>query len=287
MTYQIIDAHCHYWEPDRPDRPWDRTGFDTGPAHSVEQLLADAMRAGVDKVVQVTPTIMGYDNTYGIEGAQRYPDRVVGVFARFDPTGDALETRLARLYAQPEILGVRLTLNKQPWDRWLLDGTLEPFWAAATAAGMPVAITAAERAPELYDVASRYPDLVLLVDHLALHHNHWDQTARTHADPFANWSSVLRLSELPNIRIKASCFPEMSREDYPFADIHPYFKDLLDHFGAGKLIWGSNYPASRHRCSYEQSVNYVRDGLPFLSESDKADIFGQTLLRATRRGGTP
>jgi predicted TIM-barrel fold metal-dependent hydrolase len=280
MPYDIIDAHCHYWEPDRPDRPWDRSGFDTGPAHSAEQLLADAANAGVTRIVQVTPSIMGSDNTYSREGARRYPDRVVGVFGRFYPVGHDFEQRLALMCEQREIVGIRLTLNKPPWDSWLLDNTLEPFWNAAAQAGMPVAITAADRAAQLYDVAQRYPDLVLLVDHMALHHNQWDATARDSADPFANWSQVLRLSQLPNVRIKVSCFPELSHEDYPFPDIHRYFKDLYDHFGAERLIWGSNYPASRHRCSYRQSVDYASKGLLFLSEDDKAHIFGKTLLKS-------
>jgi predicted TIM-barrel fold metal-dependent hydrolase len=107
----------------------------------------------------------------------------------------------------------------------------------------------------------------------------------SHADrePFAAWSDVLALAELPNVYVKVSYFPEVAHEPYPFTAVWRYFEHLYDRFGPDRLIWGSNYPPSRSACSYRESVDFVREALPFLSDADKAKIFATTFLRAVGR----
>ena len=269
MPYEIIDTHVHYWEPDRPDRPWDKGGVNIGPPLAVEQLIADADAAGVGKIVQVTPTIMGYDNRYGIECARRFPDRIVGVFVRFDPIGDDMPERLRRLIDDPAVIGVRLTLIKPPWDQWLAQRELEPFWEESARAGIPVAVYAPHQARLLAQAAHRHPQLHMLVDHMTLSHHD--------AEPFTNWSDVLELADEPNVWMKVSYLPEVAREPYPFTGMQRYFRELYDAFGSKRLMWGSNYPPSRAAASYKESVDFVRS-LPFLSENDKARIFAKNFL---------
>lgn len=267
---EIIDTHIHYWEPERPDRPWDPGGVITGPPISVERLLADADAAGVTRVVQVTPSIMGYDNRYGIEGAQRYPDRIVGVIGRFDPVADDLAARLRAYRAQPTILGVRLTLIKG-WAAWLADGTLDPFLDEAGRQQVPVQIYAPREAAWLLRAARRHPQTRILVDHMTLSHGD--------AEPFAQWADVLALADAPNVWMKVSYFPEVAHEPFPFARTQPYFERLYERFGPDRLIWGSNYPPSRDAASYAESVSFI-DTLPFLDEPAKRKLFGANVLAA-------
>jgi L-fuconolactonase len=118
---------------------------------------------------------------------------------------------------------------------------------------------------------------------MAVHHNSFSvRDENDDEDPFAHWDAVLALAQEPNVFVKVSCFPEVSREAYPFADIAPFFGSLYKRFGAVRLIWGSNYPPSGEVCSYKQSVDFV-DELPFLSNIDKAEIFGGSFLKAVRR----
>lgn len=270
MTYQIIDAHIHYWEADRPDRPWHRGGVDLGTPLSVEQLLDDARTAGVAKVLQVTPSIMGWDNRYGIEGAQRYPDRVIGVIGRFDPTAADVARRLAELRSQPEVLGVRVTLIKD-WTAWLQQGLLEPLFSEAGKLGLRVQLYGPNQAAEMRAAALRHPQTIFLIDHMALDHHA--------AQPFEKWNDVLAMADAPNVYVKASYFPEVSKEPFPFRDTLPYLESLLERFGPERIIWGSNYPPSAKACSYAQNVAYMREST-LLSEDDKEKVFSTTLLRA-------
>ena len=139
---EIIDSHVHYWQPSLPDRPWDPKATQIGTPESVEEVLAAAKPAGVTKIVQVTPSIMGYDNRYAFEGADQHPHDVLGVFIRFDPLGADMAERLAKERSKPKFLGVRLTLLSPPYNAWLQDGVLEPFLAEAGKQKVPVAIYA-------------------------------------------------------------------------------------------------------------------------------------------------
>jgi L-fuconolactonase len=275
MPVEIVDTHVHYWEPEQPDRPWAGGGVNIGPPLSVEHLLADATGAGVTRVVQVTPSIMGCDNRYAIEGALRHPDRIVGVIGRFDPIGNDLPDRLAQYLAQPKILGARLTLIKE-WTAWLEPGVLDPFLTEAARHGMPVQIYAPRQAAWLRDLALRHPQTPLLVDHMTLSHDD--------PEPFARWPDVLRLADAPNVWMKVSYFPEVAYERFPFARIRPYLDQLVERFGPERLIWGSNYPPSRNAATYRESVEFV-NAMPFLAESDKRKIFGENFFRLLGASG--
>jgi len=271
VSYEIIDSHVHYWEPDRPDRPWHTGGVNLGPPLSVEQLLDDAQDAGVAKILQVTPSIMGWDNRYGVEGAQRYPERIVGVIGRFDPTASRMPERLAELKAQPALFGVRITLIKD-WVNWLRDGMLEPFLAEAGKLDVRVQLYGPFQSVAMLGAAQRHPQTVFLLDHMGL--NHHDP------EPFKDWKNLLALAAMPNVYVKVSYFPEASKQPFPFNNVHAYFKTLFESIGPDRLIWGSNYPPSASACTYKENVDFVRSELPFLGESDKAKIFGKTLLHA-------
>lgn len=269
---EIIDSHIHFWEPDRPDRPWDKGGVNIGEPLLAEQLLADAKAAGVTKVVQVTPTIMGYDNRYGAEAAQKYPDRIVGVFGRFDPTGADMPARLAQLKATPKMLGVRLTFLRPPFTDWFDDGTLDRFVAEAANQQVPLAFYAPNRPTQVAAAARRNPTARILIDHMTLRHQD--------AEPFSFWPDVMALAQVPNLWIKVSYFPEVAHTPYPFPDVRPYFKEMIERFGADRLIWGSNYPPSAEACSYKRNLDFALQVCAHLSEADRAKIFGGSFLKA-------
>ncbi|MBV8600634.1 MAG: amidohydrolase, partial [Candidatus Eremiobacteraeota bacterium] len=227
--------------------------------------------AGVERIVQVTPSIMGFDNRYAIEGAQRHSDRVVGVIGRFDPLARDLPRRLAEFAAQPKIVGLRITLFKE-WSSWIREGKLEELFDEAGKLGLRVQLYGPHQAKEMTAAALRHPKTTFLIDHMAL--------TRDDVAPFARWNEIVRMADVPNVYMKVSYFPEVSKRPFPFTDTAFYFQKMFERFGADRLIWGSNYPVSSKASTYAENVAYMRDTLPFLTETDKEKILGATLLRA-------
>src|SRR3984957_11731562 len=270
----IIDTHVHYWERSTPARPHAADGIIWGDELLAEDLFAEAAAAGVARIFQVTASLMGYDNRYSIEAARKYPDKVVGVFARFDPLAPDVAGRLKELMAQDRMIGIRLTLHQPPYDRWFRDDMVHDFLKAAQDQKVPVEIFAPFQTEEITKVALAYPGIQFLIDHMTI------RIMKEYPDRFFKWQEVLRLGELPNIWMKVSYFPEaaVGNESYPFVHSQQRFKQLYEHIGAGKMVWGSNFPPVKRACSYKQSVDFIKDECAFLTPADKAAIFGQNFL---------
>jgi L-fuconolactonase len=275
----IVDAHTHYWEPDRPERPWDPAGFSLGPQFLIEELLRDASAAGVAQVVQITPSVAGEDNRYALEGPQRYPDRVAAVFGRLNPSTEGAETRLRELASNPAFAGLRFTMFGEREFGWVADGSLDRLLDASAQLGLCVAIFFPQPR-ELARLVDHHRDCTILVDHMAIDHRfvHRDPSS----DAFADWADVLALVKFPNVYVKVSSFPELSRRPFPFDDMLPRVRAVYETFGPDRLIWGSDYPVSKARACYEESVRFFSE-LAFIPEADKAKIMGGNLLELVRR----
>ncbi len=276
--FQLIDSHIHYWLAEGPDRSWDPKAPkpDTEP-WPVERLLAHAAEQGVDRVVQIVPSMMGYDNRYALEAAQQYPDKVVGVFARIDPVAEDMLYRLAELRSHPKFLGIRMTLFSPVERSWMEDPEpLRPLFDEAARWGFPIAVFCKGFPREMMRIAQHFPATSILVDHMSMD---WRL-----AHPFDTWSHVLAMSKQANIVMKPSCFPEASHEEaFPYPRAQRYFRELYDAFGEDRLIWGSNFPTSKPACTYAQSVDFMLEACSYLPQSVQAKILGGTMLGFVNR----
>jgi predicted TIM-barrel fold metal-dependent hydrolase len=271
VNVQIVDAHTHYWQPATPDRPWDPAGMNRWDPISVEDLLRDASEAGVAQVIQVTPSIMGEDNRYALEGAERYPERVLAVFGRINPDGPNVERRLRDLAAHPKFAGVRFTMFGAREQGWLGDGSLDRFLKLAASLDLLVAMFFPSAAAEMRALAIKHPECTFLADHCALDQRLAQQDPP--ADPFATFADVLALAATPNVYMKVSSFPEFSHTGFPFSDVAPRLHAVYETAGADRLIWGSNYPPSKDHATYRECVRFLTEA-PIFTADDKAKIMG-------------
>src|SRR5579864_8876115 len=162
----IIDAQVHIWAADRPSRRW-VAGATTsthrpGP-FTAQDLIREMAGAGVSRAILVPPSWEGYRNDVALLAARRFPEKFA-VMGRIDLRRPQSRTRLSRWRKQQGMLGVRLTFHREPERRWLTDGTADWFWDAAEAAGLPVMVFVPGQLPALDRIASRHPDLKLIVD---------------------------------------------------------------------------------------------------------------------------
>jgi predicted TIM-barrel fold metal-dependent hydrolase len=57
-------------------------------------------------------------------------------------------------------------------------------------------------------------------------------------------------------------------------DFQPYFRKIVDVFGASRIAWGSNFPTSD--ASLSRIVAESKEAMAFLSEEERAWIFHRT-----------
>jgi len=267
----VTDAQIHVWEVDRPGRPWPqppRNQPQREGGFSAREAIAEMDAAGVDRAVIVPPTWVGESNATALDAVEAYPDRFA-VMGRFDTDAPDAEQQLAGWLDQPGMLGIRVTFIAKPRIEQLDDGSLDWFWAACERHGIPLMMLLRGVPEQAQPIAERYPDLTLILDHMALNLS---------AEGAAAWESMDRLVALarfPRINVKVSSVPNFSTEPYPHRDVHGHLRRLYDAYGPRRLFWGSD--VTRLRGAYRDCVRMFQEELDFLSDADRELILGRAL----------
>src|SRR5437016_5132945 len=165
----IVDSQLHLWEPETPERPWDPTA--RARAHLPEALTYQKAlplmdEAGIDRAIVVPPSWSADDNAHALEAASRHPDRFA-VMGRIAVERQESRSLLKTWKSRKGMFGIRLAFNHERTP-WIVDGTVDWFWPAAQAAGIPIMIFAPDSPEAIGKVARAFPDLRLIVDHMGL-----------------------------------------------------------------------------------------------------------------------
>jgi len=239
---------------------------------TIERLVPMMDEAGVDRAVIVPPSWPGDRNDYAMEAAIRYPARfrVMGRIPLADPKSADL---LPRWREQPGMVGVRVIFNNAQTIPWLSDGTADWFWGAAEKAALPVMCFAPGQTARFGPIAERYPRLQLILDHMGV-------TAAMLKDNKVEEAigQTVSLAKYPNVSVKLSASPSISREPYPFRDVTVHIKRVFDAYGPQRSYWGTDMTNSYARASYRQRISHFTEELSFLSESDKDWVMGRAIM---------
>ena len=94
--------------------------------------------------------------------------------------------------------------------------------------------------------------------------------------PVCRPATLPEFAAFEHVLVKISGLPEVSREGFPFRDVHDHLAEAVSRFGARRLIWGSNHPVVLHACTYAESLDYLED-CEFLSSEQLERLLGGTL----------
>jgi L-fuconolactonase len=268
----ICDAQIHTWEPESPARPWP-AGRQAKPHRSVPltgtEVLEEMDRAGVDLAILVPPSWVGEQNEDVCAEARAHPTRfaVMGRFnieAKCDPD-------VVRFWRhQDGMLGMRLTFHDPAHAQLLRSRSLDWLWGLLEENSIPVMMFAPGSIAEIADVAARFPDLRLVLDHLTLSRADRDEKVEAVVE------SILPLGELANVAVKASALPCYVSEAFPFEKLQRQVRRVVDEFGARRVMWGSD--VSRLTCGYGEWLDFFRADLGFVSAEEREWILGRTLI---------
>jgi L-fuconolactonase len=267
VSAKIIDAQLHRF---RPTAAAARLPEGDRAELAVDSAITAMDAAGVDAAVVVS------DLAFCELSVGRRPDRfaaVVQVSGWEEPDVDGY---VAALRAKPGILGIRLKLAS-PFDVGnipaLEAGRFEPWFAAAERHRLPVCAYLSGQLNQAAKIAQRYPDLVLVIDHLGLVPPPAVPVSAALLEPLPE---VLALSSHPNIVIKVTGAPSLSLQPYPFPDILSVVERLIDAFGADRLLWGSDYTRVRGELSAEVVTGLPHSYAELLDYVRYADRFSST-----------
>jgi predicted TIM-barrel fold metal-dependent hydrolase len=270
----IVDAQVHLWKAESEDWKWVPGLVPQLPEpFTIERLVPMMDEAGVDRVVIVPPSWPGDRNDYALEAARRYPTRfrIMGKIPLQDPKAAAL---LPKWREQLGMAGLRVIFNTPQTLPWLTDGTVDWLWAAAEKAELPVMCFAPGRTSAFGPVAERHPQLPLILDHMGTAAAMVRDNTITEAI-----GQTVALAKYPNVSVKVSASPGLSREPYPYRDVAVHIKRVFDAYGPQRSYWGTDLTNTYARGSYRQRISHFTEELSFLSESDKDWVMGRAIVQ--------
>lgn len=270
----VIDTHTHAISPDKQRYPLAPVGghqseWSTKRPVSFEGLLASMDEAGIDRAVVVqASTVYGNDNSYVVEAVRSHADRFAGVFSIDVLASDAV-SQLQR-WLDAGLSGLRLftTGSTMPGQAgWLDDERSFPVWEYAQRHNVSICLQmTAQGIPALVNMLSRFPDIRVLLDHLA-------RPELAGGPPYDAAAPLFSLASHQGVFLKLTnrTIVEASRGASTSA---AFFPRVLDAFGAHRIAWGSNFPAAEG--ALPQLLAQARESLSMLPADAREAIFGGT-----------
>lgn len=279
----MIDAHQHFWQIGEHGCIWPTPDLTTIHRNfGLKDLLPLAQAAGITGSVLVQSQESDADTDY-LLGVAAQSDFIKAVVGWVDLAAESAPARIAHLAKQPKLRGLRPMLQCLPNDEWILRPELEPAIAAMKRHKLTMdALLYGRHLPHLEVFAKRHPDLPIVIDHAA-------KPAIIAGDrPTDEWRSAMTsIAKLPNVYCKISGLPTEAGKDQGLAELSFYIQHLLNTFGAGRLMWGSDWPVvrsapNRQLSIYKNWLNLVHQVLAGYEANDIESIFIGTSLRFYR-----
>lgn len=270
----VIDVHPHVISTDEKRYPREPLGgsqsdWSRERPVSAESMIAAMDAAGVSRSALVqAATCYGWDNGYLADSVAAHPDRFVGVFSVDVFRPDATE-RVAHWRGRG-LTGLRVFIAGHTMaakDARLDDPRSFPVWQLASDEGIPLCVQLrAAGVPQLEAVLARFPRVRILLDHMA-------RPEIEDGPPYAKAASLFALARHPNLFLKLTTH-NLREAKKGKATPQSFFSRVVAEFGASRIAWGSNYPASEG--TLPELLEQARAALAHLPEADRDWIFSRT-----------
>ena len=266
----IVDWNVHMFSRDRERYPLHpRAAYTPRDAMLVADPIADYLARldaeGIDYGVLVQPEPYGDDHRLVIDCIARDPQRLRGTAFVYPDDPDAPQKLVALAWREPRIVAVRFHALRGK-DHYLTsfgEPGVRAIWQRAADLGLLIELHIGPNyAANLAAVLPRYPQIPVLIDHLA----------EPGAGTAEEYEDVLGLATFDNVYMKLSGLPHFAKDAPLYPDALPLTRRVADTFGPDRMVWGDGSPA------------IVDTHLAHLPEAERARVKGGNLARLLKLG---
>ena len=285
----VVDAHHHVWDLAVRDQDW-ITGDAMAPIRrtfTLADLRPAALAAGVTATVLVQMVTVAAE-TPEMLALAAVGELVAGVVGWTDLTSPGIADELARLTAGPgggHLVGIRHQVQSEPDSDWLRRPDVIRGLRAVAAAGLCYdLVVLPHQIPAASFAARSVPGLALVLDHAGK-----PAMASGDVGALGAWAAAVReFAALPNTACKLSGLVTQAPPGAPASVFAPVAEVVLSAFGAGRVMFGSDWPVCLLASDYAGVTALARSLVSGLSDGERAAVFGRTaarIYRLSRAGG--
>jgi len=272
-----IDAHQHFWNYAPEEYGWIDSSMEVLRRDFLpEHLKPEIDQSGVSGVVAVQARESLNETLWLLDLASNnsFIRAVVGWVPLTEP--DVADT-IGPLLTLGPLRGLRHVLQGEADDPYMLREDFNRGVSALRDVDLAYDILILERhLPYAIEFVDRHPDQVLIVDHIA--------KPKIRQNVISPWREQIRALALrPNVYCKLSgLVTEASWAAWTEQQLEPYFDTVLDAFGPGRLMFGSDWPVCLLATSYRRWFEIVSKWIASLTASERDAILGGTATKAYR-----
>jgi predicted TIM-barrel fold metal-dependent hydrolase len=283
----IIDAHLHVFPG--VTRPFGPASLSLGrvedepgrilqlmppaferSASPVEMALAFMAGADVDRALFIGGPTYGVHDEYLAEVLSEWPGRFQALTTFKPYLGRAAADDLA-YWMDRGFVGIKLEVpeTRRIWgmDVDLLGPQAIDVWERLSERNglLMVHLNPGDaQCGQVLEIAERFPSVRIVVAHLG-------------QPPTDGWKEQVRLAKHPRVFLDCSALPYFFRdiEEYPYPAALESLVWAIEEVGAGKVMWGSDYPSTLRFATYAQLRHMIEDA-PHISAADRDAIMGGT-----------
>lgn len=284
----FVDAHIHLWDRSHLRYPWldDPAHASIAPTYTIEDYRREAVEWNVVGAVHVDAGAHpddGEAETEWLEGVAAAGGLPSAIVARVALDEADVERKLEWQAARPRVAGIRHLINWHPdpgrracpvdltrneaWRRGF--GMLGRLGLSFDFHGFPPQLAG------LAEVAARYPEVPLILNHLAL---------PIPDDGLDVWRAALAtLAAMPQVSIKLSGAGFIHA---PFAPerFGALVHEVIDRFGTQRVMVATNFPTDRLFASMDTTLGAYEALLQGFSDDERRDLWGRNANRIYRLG---
>ena len=278
MSFTFIDAHTHFWDPERLPYPWLVDVPAIAGAHTPDDLRQQAGALSPSRIVFVECGAPWLDEVKWVEELAVREPRIAGIVARCAMNaGDATTAAIDQLRRRPLVRGVRHIIQDEADPRLCVSPEFVAGVKQLGAAGLSFDICCRpHQLPAVIELVGACPETHFILDHAGK-----PDIKAGLMDP---WREHLRaLAALPNVDCKLSgLINEADHTAWTIDQLRPYVMHVLETFGTSRVMFGGDWPVVRLAASYPYWLETARQLVAHVPPVDRDALFSGNARRAYR-----
>jgi L-fuconolactonase len=266
----IIDSHQHFWNYNREEFDWINNDM-TSIRRSFlpKDLKATLSGTGVEWVVSVQ-TRQSLEETDWLLQLASENEFIKGVVGWVPLSDKNISEILSRFKNNNLLKGVRHVIQGEPDPQFILKKNFNTGISQLKNYGLVYDILIFGRQlPNTIRFVDQHPDQPFVLDHIA--------KPEIRLNEIKVWGKDIKeLARRENVSCKLSgMVTEANFTTWSEDQLKPYFDVVLEAFGPGRLLFGSDWPVCLVATSYKSWLKLVKKWISKLSNLEQEQILGR------------
>jgi L-fuconolactonase len=272
-----IDAHHHLWRYSPQEYPWISDNMpQLRRDFLVEDLKGELSAAGFAGAVAVQAR-QTREETDWLLSLAAGSQAIAGVVGWAPIASQQFPAELERVRGESKLKGLRHIIQDEPDENFILGTEFNQGIRAMRDSGIVYDILIFERhLPAAICFVDRHPQQVFVLDHVAK-----PRIRDRILDPWQH--NICELARRDNVYCKISgMVTEAHWSTWTQEDLRPYVDVVLQAFGPGRLMAGSDWPVCLLASKYRKWVDTLQALIDRLSVAEQDRVLGGTATEVYR-----